>query len=84
MIKKFCINAVDSTSNVSMMNINMTTKEARQIEKIANESIRYAKKAIAKSNEVYTLLSLMEAKAGKGRSFKSVDEYFKRLKLKAN
>ena len=43
--------------------------------------MKYAKKALAKSDEFYTLLSLMEAKAGKVRRFKSVDEAFKRLKI---
>lgn len=59
----------------------MTTRELKSLEKIANESMKYARKAMAKSNEMYTILSLMEAKAGKVRSFKSVDEAFKRLKI---
>ena len=59
----------------------MTTKEVKKIEKIAQEGIRYAKKSIAKSNEVYTLLSLMEAKTGKKRQFSSADALFRRLRI---
>jgi len=59
----------------------MTAKEAKKLEKIANESMRYAKKAIAKSNEVHVLLSLMEAKAGRIKEFKSTSALFRRLKI---
>ena len=59
----------------------MTTKEVRKLEKIADESMRYARKAVAKSEEFYTVLSLMEAKAGKVKQFTSASALFKRLKI---
>ena len=76
-----CINTVDSTPNESIIRLNMTIKEAKKLEKIANESMRYARKAITKSNEVHAILSLMEAKMGKVKQYSSVDEIFKKLKI---
>ena len=64
-----------------MLDIIMTTKELRKLEKIATESMKYAKKAIAKSNDLYTLLSLIEAKAGRGKNYSSVNEAFRKLKI---
>jgi len=66
---------------LSMINTNMTAKEAKRIEKIVNEGIKYAKKALAKTDEAYTLMSLMEARAGKVKEYKSVDELFRKLKI---
>ena len=68
-------------SNKSNISDKMTTGEARKLEKIANESMEYARKAVAKSNELYTLLSLMEAREGKVRRFISARTLFKRLKI---
>lgn len=43
----------------------MTTKQIKKIEKMASQSLVYAKKAIKKSNELFTVLSLIEYKTGK-------------------
>jgi len=59
----------------------MTTKEIRKIEKMANESLKYARRSLAKSNELQVILSLMEAKAGKVKRFTSASSLFKRLKI---
>ena len=59
----------------------MTTKEIRKIEKMANESLKYAHRSLAKSNEVQTILSLLEAKSGKVKRFTSVNAAFKKLKI---
>jgi len=72
---------MDFPSKESMIGINMTTKQAKKLERIANESMKYARKALAKSNEIHAILSLMEAKAGKVKSFTSAAALFKRLKI---
>jgi len=60
---------------------NMTTKEIKRLEKLANESTQHAKKAIAKSNEMHALLSLLEYKLGRKKTITSVDALFRRLKI---
>lgn len=50
----------------------MTTKEIKKAEKIASESARYARKAIQKSDELQTYLSILEYKAGKVKEYSSV------------
>lgn len=59
----------------------MTITQTKRIEKIVEESARYARKALAKSAELYAFLSLLEAKAGKVKHYSSVDEIFKKLKI---
>ncbi len=59
----------------------MTTKEIKKIEKMASESAKYARKVMAKSNELYAVLSLLEAKSGKVKRFTSASSLFKRLKV---
>lgn len=59
----------------------MTTVEIRRAERIASESMRYARKAIQKSSELEAYLSLLEYKAGKVRKYSSVGDLFKKLKL---
>ena len=59
----------------------MTTKEIKKIEKMASESAKYARKAMAKSNELYAVLSVLEAKSGKVKRFTSASSLFKRLKV---
>ena len=56
----------------------MTTKQIQKIEKIANESLRYASKAIKKSEELQSVLSLMEYQMGKKKEYSSVDAIFKK------
>lgn len=59
----------------------MTTKEIQKIEKIANESLKYANKAIKKSEELQSVLSLMEYKTGKKNKYSSVDSIFRNIKI---
>ena len=58
----------------------MIAAEVKKIEKLAKESATLAKKALLKSNELEAILSLMEYKAGKVNSYKSVKDLFKKLK----
>ncbi len=57
----------------------MTTKQIQKIEKIANESQKYASKAIKKSEELQGILSLMEYKMGKKNKHSSVTSIFKKI-----
>ena len=50
----------------------MTTIEIRRAEKIASESARYARKALQKSDELQTYLSMLEYKTGKTKTYPSV------------
>lgn len=59
----------------------MTIKQIQKIEKIANESLRYANRAIKKSEELQTILSLMEYRIGKKNEHSSVDSIFKKMKI---
>lgn len=59
----------------------MTTSQIKKIEKIAKESASYARKSLAKSDELYALLSLLEAKAGKVHRYASVEDVFRKLKI---
>ena len=59
----------------------MTTGQIKKIEKMAQESATYARKSLAKSDELYTLLSLLEAKAGHVSRHSSVDGLFRKLKI---
>lgn len=60
----------------------MTTVELKKIEKIATESATFARRALAKSNELEVYLSLLEYRAGNTRKYRSVDALFKKLKLR--
>ncbi len=53
----------------------------KKIEKMADESARYARKSLAKSDELYALLSLLEAKSGKVHRHASIDDLFRKLKI---
>lgn len=57
----------------------MTSLQIKKIERLAKESSEFAQKAIKKSNELQTFLSLIEYKSGKIRRYNSVDELFKKL-----
>jgi len=59
----------------------MTNLQIKKIERIARESSIFAKKALRKSNELQTFLSLIEYKSGKTRSHNSVDELFRKLRI---
>jgi hypothetical protein len=59
----------------------MTATEIKKLEKLANESARYARKALQKSDEMEAYLSVLEHKAGKTKKYRSVDELFKKLKV---
>ena len=59
----------------------MTTVELQKIEKLAAKSADFAKKALRKSNELETYLSLLEYRAGKVKKHASVNALFKKLKL---
>ncbi|MHB8913735.1 MAG: hypothetical protein ACYC4I_01860 [Minisyncoccota bacterium] len=59
----------------------MTTLELKKIEKMAAESMMYARKSLQKSDEIEAYLSLLEYKAGKVNKHRSVDELFKKLKI---
>jgi hypothetical protein len=50
----------------------MTTAQIKKAEKIASESMRYARKAIQKTGELEAYLSFIEYKAGKTKAYPSV------------
>jgi len=58
----------------------MTTKQIQKIEKMASESLKYATRAIKKSEELQSVLSLIEYKMGKKKEYSSVDDIFKKIK----
>lgn len=59
----------------------MTTLELKRVEKMASESVRYARKSLQKSDEIEAYLSMLEYKIGKVNKHRSVDELFKKLKI---
>lgn len=59
----------------------MTTKQIQKIEKMVNESLKYADRAIKKSEELQSFLSLIEYKQGRKNKYSSVDSIFKKLKI---
>lgn len=59
----------------------MSEMEIKKINKIAIDSVNYAKKAMLRANELQTYLSLIDYKFGKTNSYKSVKEIFKKLKI---
>ena len=59
----------------------MTTAQIKKAERIASESMRYARKALQKTDELEAYLSMLEYKIGKVRKYRSVNELFKKLKI---
>ena len=59
----------------------MSEAEIKKINKIANTSIDFAKKAMKGANELQAYLSLLDYKIGKTNSYKSVGELFRKLKI---
>ena len=59
----------------------MTTSQMKRIEKIAEASVVYARRSLAKSDELHALLSLLEAKAGEVHRYASVEDVFRKLKI---
>jgi hypothetical protein len=58
----------------------MTAADTKNIEKLAAESARLARKALQKSDELETYLGLLDYRAGKVREIKSVGAYFRTLR----
>jgi hypothetical protein len=59
----------------------MTTLELKKVEKMAAESMMYARKSLQKSEELEAYLSLLEYKTGAVNKYRSVDDLFKKLKI---
>ena len=59
----------------------MSEVEIKKINKIATDSVNYAKKAMLRANELQTHLSLLDYKFGKTNSYQSVKDIFKKLKI---
>jgi hypothetical protein len=59
----------------------MTTSQIKKIEQMARQSASFAKKALQKSNDLNVLLSLLQHKEGKVKSYRSVPELFRTLKI---
>ena len=53
----------------------------QKIERMANESLEYANRAIKKSEELHGFLSLIEYKKGRKNKYSSIDSIFKKLKI---
>lgn len=58
----------------------MTTIQIQKIEKMAAQSVEFAKRALRKSNELEAYLSLMEYRSGNARPHRSVKAFFEKLK----
>jgi len=58
----------------------MTTLELKKMEKIASESMRYARKSLKKSRELEIYLSVLDYKAGRVKEYASVDAIFRAAK----
>lgn len=61
--------------------MSMSDIEIKKINKIANDSMDFAKKAMQRANELQAYLSLLDYRLGKTNSYKSVKEMFKKLKI---
>ncbi len=59
----------------------MTTKQMQKIERMAMDSIKHAREAVKKSDELQIFLSLMEYKQGMKNRHLSVSTMFKKLKI---
>ncbi len=58
----------------------MTTAQMQKIQKIANETAAIGKRALRKSNELETYLSLLEYREGNINMYASVKELFKKMR----
>ena len=58
----------------------MTAQETKNIEKLAAESARLARKALQKSAELEAYLGLLDYRAGMVREIKSVGAFFRSLR----
>jgi len=58
----------------------MTATQLKKLERLANESARYARKALAKSEEFELYASILEYKAGKVKSHRSAREMIRAAK----
>lgn len=59
----------------------MSEMEIKKINKIATDSVNYAKKAMQRANELQAYLSLVDFKFGKTNSYRSVKDILKKLKI---
>ena len=58
----------------------MTTAQLQKIQKIASETAAIGKKALRKSNELETYLSLLEYREGNINMYASVKALFKKIR----
>ena len=58
----------------------MTTKQIQKIEKMANESMKLARQAIKKNEQLQSFLSVIEYKKGIKNEYLSVDDIFRKIK----
>jgi hypothetical protein len=58
----------------------MTIKQLQKIEKMANESMKYARAAIKKNEQLQSFLSVIEYKKGIKNEYSSVDDIFRKIK----
>lgn len=58
----------------------MTSTETKHAERLARESADLARKALRKTEELETYLSVLEYRAGKIREIKSVRSFFRSLR----
>ena len=58
----------------------MTIKQLQKIEKMANESMKYARQAIKKNEQLQSFLSVIEYKKGIKNEYSSVDDIFRKIK----
>ena len=59
----------------------MPKNKKKKMKKREKESLKYASKAIKKSEELQGFLSLLEYKRGKKNKYSSVNSIFKKLKI---
>ncbi len=60
--------------------VRMTAMQLKKLERLANESARYAEKALAKSREFDLYASILEYKMGKVKEYPSVAAMFRAAK----
>lgn len=54
--------------------------ELKKAERIASESVKYARKSLQKSDELEAYLSMLEYRAGKVRTYRSARELIRAAK----
>lgn len=59
----------------------MTTAQIKRLEKLATESMQYARKAMQKSEAFEAYASYLDYKAGKVKKYRSINDLFKKLRL---